>query len=253
MFHGVETAGGEHGNQLRRWNTYAGTDSATGALDWRHFQEWTPFMEAANVGFLVSRAPLDLTSAADGRPLAGIRLVHDGALKVYRNDRALPRAYLAAEARVVAGADAALRVMRSPAWDPRRLAVVEPDAADRGARAALAALAPAASVGPPGTARVLAHAPEHVVVRTDAARPALLVLADNLSAGWTATVDGRPAPVLRANVTLRGVVVPPGRHDVAFTYRTPGLRAGAALSAAAALLLAAGALGVALRARGGDA
>ncbi len=61
--------------------------------------------------------------------------------------------------------------------------------------------------------------------------------------GWSATVDGRPAKVLRADGVFRGVSVPPGRHTVAFSYRNPEemrgrLVAGAGLVVLAGLLVA---------------
>ena len=36
--------------------------------------------------------------------------------------------------------------------------------------------------------------------------------------GWIAEIDGKPAPVLRADVLFRGVEVPPGHHRVVFRY-----------------------------------
>jgi uncharacterized membrane protein YfhO len=48
--------------------------------------------------------------------------------------------------------------------------------------------------------------------------------------GWTARVDGREAPVRRANGKHLAVPVPSGRHEVELLYRPPGLRAGALLS-----------------------
>ena len=36
--------------------------------------------------------------------------------------------------------------------------------------------------------------------------------------GWIAEIDGKPAPVLRADVLFRGVEVPPGEHRVVFRY-----------------------------------
>ena len=45
--------------------------------------------------------------------------------------------------------------------------------------------------------------------------------------------------LLRADTAFLGVALEPGSHTVAFTYKTPGLTAGAALSAAGVVLLAA--------------
>jgi uncharacterized membrane protein YfhO len=52
--------------------------------------------------------------------------------------------------------------------------------------------------------------------------PGTLVLADSYYPGWVARVDGVEAPILRADLILRGVTLPPGAHTVTFTYE-PGL------------------------------
>ena len=49
--------------------------------------------------------------------------------------------------------------------------------------------------------------------------------------GWRATVDGRPVPLLRTDLSLSGLVVPPGRHDVGLRYEDPAVTAGLALGA----------------------
>jgi hypothetical protein len=55
--------------------------------------------------------------------------------------------------------------------------------------------------------------------------------------GWSATVDGRPATVLRADGVFRGVAVPPGRHTVAFSYRNPDEMHGRVVAGAAIVVL----------------
>jgi uncharacterized membrane protein YfhO len=60
--------------------------------------------------------------------------------------------------------------------------------------------------------------PERVVVRAVTDVRALLVLADTWFPGWRAKIDGRPAPVIRTDQLLRGVVLPAGTHTVEFTY-----------------------------------
>ena len=56
-----------------------------------------------------------------------------------------------------------------------------------------------------------------VRVTSDCTR--LLVYSDSWALGWSATVDGTPAPVLRVNEAIRGVIIPAGEHDLIWTYR----------------------------------
>jgi uncharacterized membrane protein YfhO len=66
-------------------------------------------------------------------------------------------------------------------------------------------------------------------VTTD--RPALLMIAENHYDAWHAEVDGRDAPLLRANYTFRAVPVPAGTHRVRLYYSSSVLRASAFTSA----------------------
>ena len=51
------------------------------------------------------------------------------------------------------------------------------------------------------------------------------------SKGWSATLDGKPADILRADVGFMAVRVDePGDHEVILTYNTPGLKLGAVIS-----------------------
>jgi len=51
-------------------------------------------------------------------------------------------------------------------------------------------------------------------------RPLYLVVSENWYKDWLATVDGKPAPTLRAQHTLLSVVVPPGAKAVTFEFRS---------------------------------
>ena len=81
---------------------------------------------------------------------------------------------------------------------------------------------------PPTPAAVRREGPTRIEVTADATAPGLLVLAEACFPGWTATVDGEPAPILCANLLTRAVELTPGRHVVRFDYRAPGLAAGVA-------------------------
>ncbi len=77
---------------------------------------------------------------------------------------------------------------------------------------------------------VTAYRAEQVGLRCASAAGGYAVLAEENAPGWTATVDGRAAPIATADVLLRAVPVPPGDHRIEFTYRTPLLRTGVAVS-----------------------
>ncbi len=82
--------------------------------------------------------------------------------------------------------------------------------------------------------------PDELELSVTSDKPALLVVADNWYPAWHATVDGSPAPVLRAYHTLRAVPVPAGTHTVAMVFRSAIVRRSLWVSVAALLLLLAG-------------
>ena len=143
---------------------------------------------------------------------------------------AAPRAFLR-QPRCAGPMGGALQALSGPDVDLRQEAVVE--CAERIGRA-----------GPvQGEVRVARDLPERVELEAQLGTGGLLVLADAYYSGWTATVDGRPASILPANVATRGVLLEPGRHRVVFSFRTPWLRP--ALAVALLALALGGASGLA--------
>lgn len=103
----------------------------------------------------------------------------------------------------------------------RRYAVVGTDEA---APAALTALPPTSALAPVD-AQVLAYSPDEIRLAIDAPGPGLVVLSELWDRGWRVWIDGAPAPALRANYLLRGVVVPGGTHTITWRYEPAGMRA----------------------------
>jgi hypothetical protein len=88
--------------------------------------------------------------------------------------------------------------------------------------------------------------PEDVRLTVDTPTNAIVVVRNAWDRGWSATVDGEPAPVLRADYLLQGVPVPAGRHEIRLEYREPAIGRGIAGSAVVWLALLALAGGLAL-------
>ena len=75
--------------------------------------------------------------------------------------------------------------------------------------------------------------PEEVELACRSSSGGYAVLLDRAAPGWSAEVDGEPAPIVTADLLARAVAIGPGRHLVRFQYRTPGLRLGGVLAAVA--------------------
>lgn len=94
---------------------------------------------------------------------------------------------------------------------------------------------PAQAGRPARRATLEVYGDTRVIVHAFADEAGLLVLGDAYHPGWTATIDGQPAPVQRVNLLWRGVPVPAGEHEVVFTLAPPSLRFGLAPGGAGAV------------------
>ncbi|MBI4635637.1 MAG: YfhO family protein [Candidatus Rokubacteria bacterium] len=161
-------------------------------------------------------------------PRPDLTLDYDGPdARIYRSDRALPRAFLVARGRCVGDA-VALGLMWEKAVDYREEVL-------------LADCERAEPAGPRGNgwrAEIREYGPDRVLVLTTAEAPAYLVLTDTWFPGWRAWVDGRETSVRRADHALRAVWLATGRHEVEFRYRPASVQLGLAVSGLAACLTA---------------
>jgi Bacterial membrane protein YfhO len=152
---------------------------------------------------------------------------------VLRNARALPRAWLVADAEVVDGEEALDRIrgagMRC-GFEPQRTALVE-------AKPAELPHLPGGALAPGSSARVVAYEPSRLQITTDAQTPTVLVVSEISYPGWKATVDGTPARIMLTDYLLRGIALPAGKHEVEMRYAAPAARTGAIISACALLLI----------------
>ena len=110
----------------------------------------------------------------------------------------------------------ALAGVLEPSFDPARTAYVEQDPG--------IAATPAAAAG---SAVLREVAPEDVRIAVDTSAPALVVVRNSYDAGWSATVDGQPVPLLATDYLVQGVAVPAGRHEIRLVYRDDDVKRGA--------------------------
>ncbi len=99
------------------------------------------------------------------------------------------------------------------------------------------------SASSPGRATIRSESPTEVVIDAESDDGGYVVLADTFYPGWTAEVDGVPAPLIRANISVRAVPVERGTHSIRFRFRPPLLMHGFLISVGALASLIAWAVG----------
>jgi hypothetical protein len=164
----------------------------------------SPLEDLLGVRFLALGQPiekLDPSVKPDDFPLVG----RTKDAYFYENPRALPRVLLATQWQK---ADFAAMLQNGgwPDVDYRRTVLLEN----------------APSVAPtgdtPGTVRITRYENTNIEIEADAPSGGFVVLNDVWHPWWRASVDGKPADILKANVLFRAVAVPPGKHIVRFTF-----------------------------------
>jgi hypothetical protein len=214
---------GDHSRELSLMALLASNDYNAGLL--RIAPNLASVLGAYGVTHLLSSYPL---AGPRQLPFAG-RSDH---AYVYRIDGAA-RVRLVPAASVMTDADAARRLL-DPAFDPSREVLLHDAPADVAPRFA-DAITPAVA----GRATLVRDDVTEMTVETESGADQFLLLADTFYPGWKAELDGAVVPVYRANLSVRAVAVPKGRHTIRFVYVAPGYSMGLAVSAAAlAALLA---------------
>jgi Bacterial membrane protein YfhO len=146
---------------------------------------------------------------------------------VYRHPLVFPRAMAIGSYLVIPDSSSILAALDRAGVDPAAVVLLEE--APASGRGVLASGGGAAG-HIPGSVAVASYGDNEVALDTHFLRAGFLVLNDLYYPAWQASIDGRPAPVYRANYLFRAVVVPAGRHRIRFVYRDRMLALGATIS-----------------------
>jgi hypothetical protein len=180
------------------------------------FKQWhSPLYDLMGVKYLLTR---EVNTPPPGLPYT---LRHQAEhVKIYENLAVQPRAFFAAAVQTVDTPTATLAALRNPQFDWRKQVIVTP-------LQPLTNWQPSTSAD---TVTLTSYQHNQVAMQTNTSGPRLLVLTDTFYPGWEATVDGQVTPILRANHSLRAVIVPAGQHQVRFQFRPRSFRYGLMIS-----------------------
>ena len=157
----------------------------------------------------------DATPAADAMPGLTLLARHpELPARIFEVSDPRPRAYLVSGFEVVEEPRAALRATMEPSFRLSESVVL-----DR---------RPEPPPAPGASGRVVRadYGLNRVAITAETDDAGLLVLTDRHYPGWTATVNGRTAPIYRAAGYLRAVSLPAGRTEVVFRFVPRSMIAG---------------------------
>ncbi|MBU0671467.1 MAG: YfhO family protein [Candidatus Margulisbacteria bacterium] len=153
---------------------------------------------------------------------SGLRMVYakKGAY-VYENSNVLPKAFLVHEAKVLPSIAGVLKELNAGGFMAKTRVLLEE--------------APPAEIYEsdlPESVRIEQYLPTGISIKVKAASPGFLIISENWYPSWQASINGKPAKIYKAYLTLMAIYVEKGEHLVRFSHRSSSLRAGTVITIA---------------------
>jgi hypothetical protein len=233
MVHGVRTAFGYNGQEIHRYDELLGGKNVWTTGQWREAAN-TNLWAVLGVKYVI--VPESISAPIIER-VAGPLQSHEGSPAwVYRVANPAPYAFLVRDALRVSQSDEQIfATVLNPRFDPRRLLLLPADA--RVGRDSLAQLPSPVEIAT--TVREERAGRLQIGIATPPPDSMYLYVAENWYPYWRATVDGQPAPVVRAQGSLMAVRVPPGARSVTLTFHSDSYVTGRTISLLAILAVVA--------------
>lgn len=189
--YGMRNAGGFHDNELASYRNFRG---GPGSENYLANPQDNAFLNLERIGYILYDTP-------------------EG-LRILRNTNAFAPATLYYNWQVMSD-DQTVAALKNPGFNYRQTLLLAKSPADA---------QPVGASGS-GTARLTAEPRmDTQVFEVQSNQPAMMLVSGNFHPYWQATVNGKPAEVVRAFGTLRAVAVPAGKSVVELNYRSTALR-----------------------------
>jgi len=237
MVHDIRSPLGYHGNQLDRYDIISARDNG--------------YQSIANPAYwAVTNTQFFLTNT-DSLPLPGVTRVMGPVsspvgtpLHLFKLPGDNVFAWVAPVI-VTADDEAVAATLLDPRFDVRRAALFAPDASVKAQQ--ITTLPEPLAIQTTTTG----YRPGHFIVELSAPAPAgsALIVSENFYPGWSATADGNPVRVWRADMSLMGVELPTGAKRLEFNFSSQPYETGKLLTLVALALSVGAWLAGAIRSR----
>jgi uncharacterized membrane protein YfhO len=128
---------------------------------------------------------------------------------VYENLKAAPRFFTTADIRPYQSARELAETMASDSFNPSSTVMIE-----ESDRLFFTDVKEGTS-----SIKLVSYLPSEIIFEVDLETPQALFISDAYDNGWNAEIDGKSAPLVKANYTLRAVPAPAGKHEIKLAYQ----------------------------------
>ncbi len=213
---GIESVGGYHPAKLKIYNDFLQRTNNAGTL---------PLMRMLNVKYLLSPQPINFPGLIQIRQ--GKMKTGRGNLPVtlYELDDFQPRAWFVGNVEVHTGKNLPWGTFTAQSFDPGRTAFISQT--DIGSNRSFTL----------GSVTDIQYSLHELTVKTKSTAEGFLVISEvYYPLRWKAKIDGKEVKYFETNGVIRGLIVPPGNHEVKFVYDRSSFRKGITISTVVFLL-----------------
>lgn len=179
----------------------------------------SPLLDLFNVKYILTPPEQEIKDE-------GFKLAYNQEIKIYENQKALPRVFLVPQIEVITEDIKILERLNNSAFNPLKTAVFEETPHLQGSQDLQDSYA-----------MITQYTPNQISIKTDLTHNGFLIFSDLYYPGWQVYIDGKKDKIYRANYLARGVALTQGEHNVIFKFEPKNVKIGAYISAATFLLL----------------
>ncbi len=213
---GIESVGGYHPAKLKIYNDFLQRTNNASTL---------PLMRMLNVKYLLSSQPINFP---------GLMQIRQGKMKTGRGNMPValyeledfqPRAWFVKNVEVYAGKNFPWGAITAQSFDPGRTAFVSQTYIESNSSFTL------------GSVTDIQYSLHELTVQTESTTEGFLVISEvYYPLRWKAKIDGKEVKYFKTNGVIRGLIVPPGNHEIKFIYDRSSFRKGITISIGVFLL-----------------
>lgn len=215
-----KSIGGYHGAKLKRYQEL---------IDSVISREMTVIASAFDGATTVEEVMPAFDNTAVLNMLNAKYLIYNSDAPPILNQRALGNAWFASSPVIVGNANMELAAVKN--FDPSIEAITDASFSDQIKQGSY-------PVSPGDTIALVSYQPNELVYTYTAGSEKLAVFSEiYYPAGWKCYLDGKESSYFRTNYILRGMILPPGTHEVKFSFRPSSYYTGNRVSLASSVLL----------------